>query len=106
MKEGSVDVGKRIELKTRQKKAGPTVRTFETTLLLNVSSTTEPIRRHIGSVVELTFNTFNRPPKMIPHKDHRCSIVVVCNFDGTELDQEYSGKTPIQLKGTLNVSSI
>jgi hypothetical protein len=28
-----------------------------TTLLLNVSSTTEPIRRCIGSVVELTFNT-------------------------------------------------
>jgi hypothetical protein len=29
-----------------------------TTLLLNISSTTEPIQRHIGSVIELTFNTF------------------------------------------------
>ena len=44
--------------------------------------------------------SFNRPPKMIPCKDHRCLIVAVRNFDGTELDKEYSGKTPIQLKGT------
>jgi hypothetical protein len=29
-----------------------------TTLLLNISSTTEPIQRRIGSVVELRFNTF------------------------------------------------
>ncbi len=50
--------------------------------------------------------SFNRPPKMIPHKDHRCLIVVLRNFNGTELDKEYSGKTPIQLNGTLNVSSI
>jgi hypothetical protein len=50
--------------------------------------------------------SFNRPPKMIPHKDHICLIVVVHNFNGTELDKEYSGKTPIQLKRTLNVLSI
>jgi hypothetical protein len=41
----------------RAKIAGPTVRTLGITLLLNVSSTTEPIQRRIGSVVELTFNT-------------------------------------------------
>ncbi len=33
------------------------MRTLGITLLLNISSTTEPIRRRIGSVVELTFNT-------------------------------------------------
>ncbi len=43
--------------KNKAKIAGPTVQTLGITLLLNVSSTTEPIRRHIGSVVELTFNT-------------------------------------------------
>jgi hypothetical protein len=35
---------------------GPTVRTLGTTLLLNISSTTEPIQRRIGSVIEVTFN--------------------------------------------------
>ncbi len=55
MKEGSVDAGNGKSLK-QAKTAGPTIRTLVTTLLLNVSSTTEPVRRRIGSVVELTFN--------------------------------------------------
>ncbi len=42
--------------KNQAKKAEPTVRTLVSTLLLNVSSTTEPIQCHIGSVVELAFN--------------------------------------------------
>ncbi len=37
--------------------AGPTERTLGITLLLNLSSTTKPIRRRIGSVVELRFNS-------------------------------------------------
>jgi hypothetical protein len=41
------------------KTAGPTVCTLVTTLLLNISSTTEPIRHPIGSVVELEINMFN-----------------------------------------------
>ncbi len=32
------------------------MQTLDITLLLNLSSTTEPIRRRIGSVVELRFN--------------------------------------------------
>ncbi len=55
MKEGSVDAGYSLTLK-QAKSAGPTIRTLMTTLLLDVSSTTEPIRRCIGSVVELAFN--------------------------------------------------
>ncbi len=43
--------------KNKAKIAGPTVRTLGITLLLNISSTTEPIQRCIGSVVELMFNT-------------------------------------------------
>ncbi len=42
--------------KNKAKIAEPTVQTLGITLLLNVSSTTDPIRRHIGSVVELMFN--------------------------------------------------
>ncbi len=45
--------------KNQAKKARPTIRTLVTTLLLNVSSTTEPIQHRIGSVVELTFNMDN-----------------------------------------------
>ena len=56
---------KRIELKNMAELARPTVRTLGTTLLLNVSSTTEPIRHCIGSVVELMFNSPNNTNRLI-----------------------------------------
>ncbi len=56
--------------------------------------------------IESDFEQFNKPPKMIPHKEHRGLIVVVCNLDCFPLDIGVSGTTPTQLKGTLNVPSI
>ncbi len=53
-----------------------------------------------------SFVQFNKPPKMIPHKEHRGLIVVVCKLDGFSLDIRVSGTSPTQLKGTLNVPSI
>jgi hypothetical protein len=54
-KGGGVELGT-DRAKNKAKIAGPTMRTLGITLLLNVSSTTEPIRCRIGSVVELRFN--------------------------------------------------
>jgi hypothetical protein len=52
------------------------------------------------------FLQFNKPSKMIPHKDYRGLIVMVCKLDCFPLDIGVSGTTPTQLKGTLNVPSI
>jgi hypothetical protein len=57
VKKGSVESGVN-ELKSQAEFAGPTVRTLDTTLLLNLSSTTEPIQRRNGSVVELKINSY------------------------------------------------
>jgi hypothetical protein len=56
--------------------------------------------------IKSDFVQFNKPPKMIPHKEHRGLIVVVCKLDCFPLDIGVSGTTPTQLKGTLNVPSI
>jgi hypothetical protein len=56
--------------------------------------------------IESDFVQFNKPPKMIPHKEHRGLIVVVRKLDCFPLDIGVSGTTPTQLKGTLNVPSI
>ncbi len=49
---------------------------------------------------------FNQPPKKITQHDHWALIVVVCKLDGNLLDVDASGKTPLQLKSTLNFPSI
>jgi hypothetical protein len=56
--------------------------------------------------IESDFVQFNKPPQMIPHKEHRGLIVVVCKLDCSPLDIGISGTTPTQLKGTLIVPSI
>ncbi len=59
-------------------------------------------RQHFHNSMEVDINSdfqrFNQPPKKITQCDHR--------LDGNLLDVDVSGKTPLQLKGTLNFPSI
>jgi hypothetical protein len=52
------------------------------------------------------FIQFNKPPKKIAQRHHQALIVVVCKEDGILLDVDVLGKTPPQLRGTLNFPSI
>ncbi len=56
--------------------------------------------------IESDFDQFNKPPKMIPPKDHQGLVVEVNKYDGSPLNIGLSGKIHSQLKGTLNVPSI
>ncbi len=47
--------------------------------------------------IESEFVQFNKPPKMIPHKEHRGLIMVVHKLDCFPLDIGVSGTTPTQL---------
>jgi hypothetical protein len=67
-------------------------------------------RQHFHLSMEVDINSdfiqFNQPPKKIPQHDHQALIVVVCKGDGSLFDVDVSGKTPPQLRGTLNFPSI
>jgi hypothetical protein len=56
--------------------------------------------------IDSDFIQLIKPLKMIPHKELRGLIVVVCKLDGFSLDIGVSGTTPTQLKRTLNFPSI
>jgi hypothetical protein len=60
----------------------------------------------IDGVIDSDLELFNRPPKMIPNKHHRCLIVVIRKSDGSALDKDHSGIIPSPLKGTLNIPSV
>ncbi len=48
----------------------------------------------------------HQPPKKITQCNHQALIVVLYKLDGNLLDVDVSGKTPLQLKGTLKFPSI
>jgi hypothetical protein len=67
-------------------------------------------RQHFYSAMEVDissdFKQFNQPPKQIPQCDHQALIVIVCKLGSNLMDVEVCGKTPPQLRGTLNFPSI
>ncbi len=67
-------------------------------------------RQNFHSSMEVDINSdfqwFNQPQQKITQCDHQALIIVVCKLDVSLLNVDVSGKTPLQLKGTLNLPSI
>jgi hypothetical protein len=88
----------------------PSIAGVSDLLVCNNSLRNNKKRHHFHLSMEVDINSdfiqFNQPPKQIPQWDHQALIVVVCKLNGSLLDVDVSGKTPSQLRGTLNLASI